>query len=360
MKRAVRYTELLLMIGLAVLSIWWLQRNWSGGGQSQSQNQLAKVIIPENFYRTHILGGFSIDSPERADKAAEETVQVNFQYGQPPAESSPLGQKLASLHMKVVDGYIASYLHYYECHRTATIKPPPPGQGQYCQQDSHPELADEQAFLANIAAHLQQVKNNHLVVGYWVLDDWVSWDAGSARQLLIKVHDLIQQYTPGYPAICGFGGSISPDRAAGWDDWIADNFSPQGCDMVGLYIYAASRINIPSDLYDWSMSSTLTAAFASLRKRGWDVTKQPLIGIGQAFGGFRQGKNSYWITPNAKNMETQSRSFCEHGASGIAFYGWHDSEFGATIQTPMNSAEIEKGIQAGVVACYQHWLAQKK
>ena len=356
MKRAVRYTELLLMIAVVVLSIFLLQQYWNAGGQ----NQPAKVAIPENFYHTHILGGFSIDSPERASKAAEETVQVNFQYGQPPAEDSPLGQRLASLHMKVVDGYIASYLHYYECHRTATVKPPPPDQGQYCQTDSHPELTDEQALLANIAAHLQQVKNNHLVVGYWVLDDWAPWDAGSARDLLTKVHDLIEQYTPGYPAICGFGGSISPDHAAGWDDWVADNFSPQGCDMVGLYIYAASRLNIPSDIYDWSMSSTLEAAFKSLQKRGWDIAKQPLIGIGQAFGGFRQGKNSYWITPNVKNMETQSRSFCEHGASGIAFYGWDDSEFGATIQTPMNSAEIEKGIQAGVAACYQHWLSPQR
>ena len=358
MKRAVRIAELLLMIALIVVSIFWLQQNWSTIGQSQ--NPPTKVTVPANFYHTHIVGGFSIDSPERADKAAQETVQVNFQYGQPPAEDSPLGQKLTALHMKVVDGYIASYLHYYECHRTATVKPPPPGQDQYCAQDSHPELTDDHAFLATIEAHLQQVKDNHLVVGYWVLDDWASWDAGSARQLLVKVHDLIQKYTPGYPAICGFGGSISPDHTAGWDDWVADNFSPQGCDMVGLYIYAASRFNIPADVYDWSMSSTLSAAFHSLQKRGWDVAKQPLIGIGQAFGGLRPGKNSYWIMPSAQTIETQIRSFCEHGASGVAFYGWDDSEFGSTVQTPMNSAEIEKGIQSGVAACYQYWSSPKK
>ncbi|HEU5229162.1 MAG TPA: hypothetical protein VFU49_15200, partial [Ktedonobacteraceae bacterium] len=124
MKRAVRVTELLLMIALVVVSIFWLQQNWNIFGQSQKLP--AKVVVPANFYHNHIVGGFSIDSPERADKAAQETVQVNIQYGQPPTEDSPLGQKLTSLHMKVIDGYIASYLHYYECHRTATVKLPPP------------------------------------------------------------------------------------------------------------------------------------------------------------------------------------------------------------------------------------------
>ena len=101
-------------------------------------------------------------------------------------------------------------------------------------------MTNENVFLAAIAAHLQAVKNNRLIVGYWVLDDWVSWDAGGARQLLIKIHQLTQQYTPGRPAICGFGGSIGLNQVYGWADWLADNFSPQGCDEVGFYIYTSS------------------------------------------------------------------------------------------------------------------------
>jgi hypothetical protein len=145
--------------------------------------------------------------------------------------------------MKVVDGYISRYLFYYECHRTKTVKPPPTGEGPYCREDSHPYLTDENVLLATLATHLQQMKNDQLIVGYWVLDDWVPWDAGSARQILIKIHNLIQQYTPGRPAICGFGGGVSSDHGSGWDDWEADNFSPQGCDMVGFYIYATSLPN---------------------------------------------------------------------------------------------------------------------
>ncbi len=144
-----------------------------------------------NLAGPHTVGGFNIATPEQATQAAQDGVQVAFQYGQPSAENDELGQRLQSLHMKVVDGYISSYLYYYECHRTHTVKPPPANYTNPCTTDAHPELNSENALLANITTHLQQEKNNPLIVGFWVLDDWVPWDAGSARQLLIKIHQLI-------------------------------------------------------------------------------------------------------------------------------------------------------------------------
>jgi len=312
-----------------------------------------------DFYKTHILGGFSLNTPESVMKAAEDGIQVAFQYNPPPSQGDELGQKLDSLQMKVIDGYISSYLSGYECHRTKTVKPPPLSQEQYCQVDSYQYLTDEDVLLASIAAHLKQVKDNQLVIGYWVLDDWVSWDAGSARSLLIKIHHLIQQYTPGRPAICVFGGFVHSDPTYGWNDWLADNFSPQGCDEVGLYIYAPPISNTtprPSpDGYDWSMSALLPTTFASLQHRGWNITKEPLIGIGQAFGGPKAHSDNYWVTPNAKDIETQSKSFCEHGATGLVFYAWHDTEFGPATQTPMNNAGIEMGIRNGIAACKLYW-----
>lgn len=307
----------------------------------------------------HLTGGFSVDTPEKVATAADEGVQVVFYYGQPPAENSQLGQKLQALHMHVVDGFIASYLYYYECHRTQTVKPPPPGVRAYCATDFHPELIDEEAVLAVIAAHLQQVGRNHLIAGYWVLDDWVPWDVGSARGLLIKVHDLIQQDTPGRPAICGFGGFLGRRPAGagfGWLDRLADNFSPQGCDMVGLYIYTPTpAVDLPASYYDWSMTKVLPAVFASLGKRGWNIAREPLIGIVQAFGGPRRNTNLYWATPDANDIVTQSKSFCEHGATGIVYYGWDDSTFGTGMQTPANNTGIEMGIEEGIAACKQIW-----
>jgi hypothetical protein len=319
----------------------------------------AQGNVSDEFYKTHILGGFSIDSSDRAMKAATDGVQVAFKYGQPPFQRDKLGQKLQTLHMKVIDGYISSYLYYYECHRTKLIRPSLLGAGQYCQNDPYPNLADANALLATIATHLKQVKDNQLIIGYWVLDDWVQWDAGSARQLLIKIHQLIQQYTPGRPAICGFGGNIGLHQRYGWEDWIADNFSHQGCDKVGFYIYAPSLPNTTPtsspDAFDWSMSRVLPAMFASLQQRGWNIKKEPLIGIGQVFGGPIANTNKYWVTPTAKDIETQSRSFCEHGATGLAFFAWDSSEYGPTTQTPMNSTAIDAGIRNGIAACKQYW-----
>lgn len=102
------------------------------------------------------------------------------------------------------------------------------------------------------------------------------------------------------------------------------------------------------------MAAVLPAAFASLRQRGWDIKKEPLIGIAQAFGG-SLGTGSYWVTPNAKDIETQSKSFCEHGATGLTFYAWNNSGFGPTTPMPMNSPEIEMGIRNGIAVCEQYW-----
>ncbi len=353
MRRALTFLFLLLIFSMLVLVSLFVR------------NQLIVAQHPHVLSRTvsskmHILGGFSIDTPERAIKAATDGIQVVFQYSQPPSETDSLGQQLQSLHMKVMDGYISSYLFYYECHRTQTVNPPPTGQAQFCQYDDHPELTDEKALLATVAAHLKQVKDNQLIIGYWVLDDWVPWDAGSAKQILIEIHSLIQQYTPGRPAICGFGASLEvPNRTSGWSDWVAENFSPQGCDDVGFYIYAPSLHKttpaLSADAYDWSMSALLPAMFASLRQRGWNIEREQLIGIGQAFGGPIAQTNDYWVTPNAKDIETQSRSFCEHGATGLAFYGWDSSGFGPATQTPMNSPDIRRGIRSGIAACNQYW-----
>lgn len=283
MKRAHKILFLAIILSIlsfVIISVYYRQ-NPLQPGSTPAAGELSK---------THILGGFSIDTPERATKAAMDGVQVVFKYGQPPSEGDTLGQKLESLRFKVVDGYVWALIYYYECHRTKELRPSLVGPGQYCEDDPYPNLTDENALLAAVTAHLKQVKTNQLIIGYWVLDDWVQWDAGSARQLLIRIHNLIQRYTPGRPTICGFGADVYPSgNASGWSDWLASNFSPQGCDMVGFYLYTPSLLATtptPSpDIYDWSMSAVLPAMFASLQQRGWSIAKEPLVGIGQAFGG---------------------------------------------------------------------------
>ncbi len=68
--------------------------------------------------------------------------------------------------------------------------------------------------------------------------------------------------------------------------------------MVGFYLYTPELPALtptPSpDAYDWSMSAVLSAMFASLRQRGWSLAKEPLVGIGQTFGGPMVHSN-HWV-----------------------------------------------------------------
>ncbi len=97
---------------------------------------------------------------------------------------------------------------------------------------------------------------------------------------------------------------------------------------------------------------------ASLKERGLNITKEPLIGIGQAFGGPIAHTDEYWVTPSAKDIETQSRSFCEQGATGLTYYAWNDLGFGPATRTPMNDLQIGLGIRNGIQACKQYWGSQ--
>jgi len=317
-----------------------------------------QTSTPGEPYKSPVLGGFSIDTPKQAMNASAEGIQVAFD-DDPPTQEGIMGKTLQSSQMRVVDGLIARYLHYYECHRTRMRQPLPAGFNEFCRDDNYPSLTNESVLFSLITKHLQEVKDNPLIIGYWVLDDWLLGDPGSARPLLVRIHQLIEHYTPERFAICGFGGFIHQGNAYDWKDEVAANFSPQGCDRVGLYIYGPSELNTvppsPSNTYNWSMSGLLTEAFNSLIMRGWNIAKEPLIGIGQAFGGPIKNTQEYWITPSTDNIETQSRSFCTNGATGLVFYAWMDSGYGQATQTPMNSPEIETGIQRGIADFHAYW-----
>ncbi|GCE20950.1 hypothetical protein [Dictyobacter kobayashii] len=128
--------------------------------------------------------------------------------------------------------------------------------------------------------------------------------------------------------------------------------------MVGLYIYSSAGTRpfwIGPDSIDWSMTTLLPAILRSLGQRGWQIGQQPLIGIVQAFGGAKANTGTSWLTPRPQDIEAQSKSFCAHGASGLAFYGWDDSTFGPDTQTPMNSRAIQAGIRRAIQACQQYW-----
>jgi len=302
---------------------------------------------------TRFVAGFSADTPARVAEASSIGVTTDILYNGPPPPRSPLRRALVDDHMSVVDARLSGELFYWECHRTHTVAPPPAGQpNDYCATDEDPSVDSPAVVLKTIDGWLRQDAADPLVRGYWILDDWPYWDGGSARGLLQEVHQEIEAATPGYPAICGFGGTVLRTRG-GFDLSTAKNYSNGGCDMVGWYNYAPIDVlTHPStgSKLDWSMTTLLGIEGRDLARFGWSESNAPLLGIGQAWSG-PYDEHYYQPGLTVAEMQTQAAAFCAYGASAIGWYAWDDSGYGRHTDTPDNSQVIDQGIEAGEAAC---------
>jgi hypothetical protein len=300
-----------------------------------------------NLFSQHFFGGFGINQPAEVKDAASDGVQIDFHYGMPAEPNDPLGKALATNRMKLVDSALWDLLGTSHCYDIAA--------------SSRGPCVD--TLLANAKQHLLESRDNSLVEGYWILDDY----PGDVKTILPQLTSLVHQYAPGKPTICGFGGELYPGGGFYWNEETASNFSSEGCDLVALYLYpSAEHTNTqcsdfiqPPDVqgpgvYDWTMSRLLPAAFASLEQRGWNPQRTPWIGISYAFAGCRKDLNNtaYQVIPTVSNMETQALSFCKAGAQGIVWYGWEDSTINIF---PDKSPQMKEGVQMGMKACKAYW-----
>jgi len=302
----------------------------------------------------HLVVGFNATSPALVSSAAAVGVTTDVLYAGAPATSSSLGRALLSAHMGVVDASISTDLFFWECHRTHTVALPPAGERNfYCRRDAEPTFTTAK-LLSTVATALRADAVNPLVTGYWVLDDWASWDGGSARAVLQDIHGEIAAATPGLPAICGFGAAITAPGTAGWDASTGQNYSPQGCDMVGFYNYAdAGRRASSGAGLDWSMRTLLPAMEGTLSSLGWSPTVSPLLGIGQAWSGRYAG--GYEPGLSVAQIVAEAGAFCAGGATSIAWYGWTSGDFRRKTATPADSATIDAGITQAIATCRLAW-----
>ena len=322
---------------------------------SYAANPVAHPIL-RHVTPWHMKVGFSINSVAAVDNAAALGINTAIIYGTPFTPADTVGAEMLAKGMHEVDGGFASELFYYECHRTHTVALPPSGQlNTYCTTDVQPAINSESALLAAIDSKLQADAANPLVLGYWVLDDWATWDEGSAKLVLQAIHAQIKSYTPSYPAICGIGVAVDTPGTTNWLPGIALNYSNGGCDMVGIYSYVNTYPSYTNgSQFDFTLKASLAAAFASLRQQGWNVQNTPLLGINQAFAG-TYATTSYEPGITVAQMQTEATAFCQAGANAIGWYGWSDSGFGSQTLTPMTSTVIQSGIQVGVSACQGIW-----
>ncbi len=300
----------------------------------------------------HMVVAFGASRPAQIAQAASTGITTDILYGGPPRQRSKPAKALTAAHVSVIDARLSGVLYDWECHRTHTVAPPPSGErNTYCHKDFDPAMDSPEAVLSAVRAYLEEDVADPLVSGYWILDDWAWWDGGSARSLLQEVRAEIEEVTPGYPAICGFGGAVEgAGEAGGFDPATAENFSPSGCSMVGLYNYAETTRKASSgEELDWSMHTLLDEETEDLAEDGWVESQTPMLGIDQAWSGRFAGHYQPGLT--ATEMRTQAEGFCAAGASSIGWYAFSDTGFKRTTQTPDDSSEIREGIEQGIAAC---------
>ncbi len=321
------------------------------GASSPAAGARSTSAVATDGATSGFTAGFELNTKARLENAAGLGVTTAIEYNGAPPVGSGLARQFARYHVSVIDARISDVLGEWECHRTHTVAPPPPGETDwYCPKDYDPGVNSPAVVLQQVREWVKEDASNPLVKGYWVLDDWAPWDGGSGRSLLAEVHDVIEELTPGEPAICGFGGAIdSLGQAGGFEAPIAANYSNAGCDMVGLDNYAEGASQMASgENLEWTMGLLLAEERQALAAEGWAQADTPLLGINQGWSG-RTSEREYEPGLSVEEMVDEARAFCASGASSIAWYGW--GGVGHKAQTATNSPTIAEGITKGLAAC---------
>jgi hypothetical protein len=220
----------------------------------------------------------------------------------------------------------------------------------------------ENSILAQLKIYFEKNADNPNVVGYWILDDYPGADI---RRFLEKIHALINEQNRtakmARPTVCGIGGTldlITDNRPADVRyehiKRALTNFSVSACDVVALYPYAVGPRSTSPDEVDWSKRRLLPYIFKELKARGWNINKNPLIGMPQAFYyAPKPRQTAPHVAPRPSDIAQEFSSFCEAGASAIIFYSWHDSH--GDWYEGHNTPEVRKGLVEGLKRCRSIW-----
>jgi len=237
----------------------------------------------------------------------------------------------------------------------------------HASSSCHISEASSATIVTLLQAHLAARQGDPNVIAYWFLDDY---PGGDISDLLETMHNMLAaaNHDPSSifprPALCGFGGQILPrsdtrkpnaDPLLSYFKKALTNFRPSYCDMVALYPYAVNSGTGPNDpsQYDWSMTRLLPAMFKDLEDLGWNSSKEPLVGIPQAFG------CGQYVTPRESDIVTQMSAYCKAGAVALIAYSWDDgyhSKYPDRPYTePVNSAAVRAGLASGFAQCQKYW-----
>jgi hypothetical protein len=219
---------------------------------------------------------------------------------------------------------------------------------------------EQQSVLRDAAKHLDEVKGDPNVAGYWILDDYPQGNVGPT---LLALHGLIEQANRDTglrkPTICGVGGSLdhrtamkprlAADRA--YIELSLQNILPAACDVVAPYFYGAATENDPTWV-DWTMSDLYPWFLQRLHAQGF--SQPTLLPVVQAFMAGKRGGTTYYVKPRPADMAAQARAYCSGGAIGLLFFSW---SAGDVEQFYSNDADLRSGVKLADDACREAGVA---
>jgi hypothetical protein len=222
--------------------------------------------------------------------------------------------------------------------------------------------ADQTALYSQIQAHLDTVKNDPDITGFWILDDWY----GNLLPELEHIHTLVAAANAKYgvkrPTVCGFSATLdfkdSPadptfsHTAHAWFDRAITNYSPQACDILSPYAYAALPYPDTTGA-DWSMANLMPYMVSQFKARGWDPTNSYMVVIPQAYSDSANQAGWHIPLPTAAEVETQVAAACKGGAVGVMPFDWDYKQDG-TLRL-YNTPALQQGYAAGIRDCRAYW-----
>lgn len=221
----------------------------------------------------------------------------------------------------------------------------------------------EAMLLQDVKRHVEEAAKSKLVHGYYLVDDYYA----DMIPLLSHIYAVIRSVDVRTPTICAFflpldHSAHATSNSLSQFDRALRNYSPQWCNSTMIYAYTSTESQPDSVPVDWAMTKTLGKALETLRAHGWQPSREPLIGVPQAFGfgprtvvrGQPLKSPQYVTSPTTEELARQIKAFCAAGASSIIAYAWNDGSTGNVMEL-RNSAQLRAGYVRGVETCQNNY-----
>lgn len=298
--------------------------------------------VPSTGPSMSIMGRFGPYSGINTPDDARQLSLAGFDLVLPSNFSSVVRAALATNGVAYIDLGLWTLIHTH-CSKSTSAQTPPA-----CAFSE----SDEQEILLAARRHIDEVKENRNLVGFWVLDDYPGGDISKLLRSIRKlVHEAAASAGRDLPTICGVQGALAVKKSANaafsfdrrWVDRGMANISPAACDFVAPYAYGATPQASP-EYIDWSLRDVIPYTIGLLQQKGFR-TSSVVIPIIQAFGSCerrRSPRDSCFPAPRPADILVEAKAWTDAGAVAMMFFTWGSLD---ADEKYANSPEIKDGVQ---------------